>query len=166
MRVYLKALLKCKVPVNLNNTWIRPVVWVHKVNHRLGRVYSRWYIDSYTWHKDTHKEMLSQSRLFIACDGALGEHGHGRDTSEFCQYVADRMEESMMFFAGQVAPRVEMEIAFDDPERFPYQYVKWSTKLNTFKVKNYLKKNYTWMSFLVLLILTQVLTLLIIKGAF
>ncbi len=164
MKTYLKALSRCKVPAKLNENWIRPIVWAHKINHRLGRALSAWYIGAYNWHKDTYKEMLSHSRLFLAYDGALGEHGHGRDTSEFCQYVVDRMGESVLYFQGRIAPRVEMEIAFDDPERFPYQYVKWTTRWRVHQAVTYVRRHYTWISFSVLLILIQILTLILLTG--
>ena len=162
MKTYIRALLKCRVPAKLNENWLRPTVWAHKINHKLGRVFCEWYIGAYKWHEETNKNMLSQARLFIAYDGALGEHGHGRDTSEFLQYTMDRMAESMEFWQGRVAPRVEMAIAFDDPERFPYQYVKWSTRIFIFSVKSHIRKHYTWISFSVLLVLIQILILLII----
>ena len=134
----------------------------HKINHKLGRAISGWYLNAYEWHKKTQDDMLSHSRIFLAYDGALGEHGHGRDTSEFCEYVVDRMGESMLYFTGRIAPRVEMEIALDDPGRFPYQYVKWVTRIKWFNFIRHINNHYTWISFSVLLILIQVLTLLII----
>jgi len=165
MKTYLKALLRCKVPAKLNNNWLRPIMWLHKLKLvKCAHKVSYWYVNAYNWHEDTRKEMLSHSRLFLAYDGALGEHGHGRDTDEFCQYVVDRMGESMLYFQGRIAPRVEMEIAFDDPERFPYQYVKWTTRLHIFNITHHIRKHYTWISFSVLLILIQVLTLILLMG--
>lgn len=162
MNTYFTALFACRVHTKLNDNWLRPIMWLYKLKLKfLAEPFTHWMLECYTWHENSKDKMLSQSRLFLGYDGALGEHGLGRDSSEFVEYVVDRMGESMLFFQGRVAPRVEMEIALDDPERFPYYYVKWVTLLNLFKIRRYFSVHRTWISFSVLLILIQILTLLI-----
>lgn len=161
MNTYFRALSKCRLPVELNDTWLRPIAWAYKINKsKLGPKVAVWFMEAYNWHEESHKTMLSQSRLFIAYDGALDNYG--RDTNEFVNDMAMRMAESVEFWQGKVAPRVEMSIAFDDPERFPYQYVKWTTRLNIFNTVNYIRKHYTWISFSVLLVLVNILTIMLL----
>lgn len=161
MNTYFRALSKCKLPVKLNDNWIRPVIWMHNLKlKRLAEITSLSGLKCYQWHEDSHKSMLAQSRLFLAYDGALDNYG--RDTDEFVNDMSMRMGESMEFWQGRVAPRVEMSIAFDDPERFPYQYVKWTTRLNIFNTVSYIRKHYTWISFSVLLILVNILTIMLL----
>lgn len=159
MKTYFKALRKCHVHVKLNDNWLLPVMWLYKL--KLGVIakpLTHLGLKAYKWHEATKEEMLSQSRLFIAYDGALS--CAGRDTDEFIHDCINRMGESMEFFMGRVSPRVEMEIAFDDPDRFPYQYVKWTTLINIYLIRNYLSKHKLWISITGILITTNVITML------
>ena len=159
MKIYLKALRKCHLHVKLNDKWLRPVMWLYKLKLKtLAGSLSHLGLKSYQWHEKTKAEMLSQSRLFIAYDGALS--CAGRDSEEFINDCARGMDESLQYFMGCVAPRVEMEIAFDDPERFPYQYVKWRTLLNIYLVKSYLAKHKVWICTTGILATANIITLI------
>ena len=155
MKTYIKALGKCHVPVKLDAKWLGALMFLYKI--KLGKLVTPVFLKAYNWHDDTEKEMLSHSRLFLGYDGALD--CAGRDTDEFIADVGMRMAESAEFFMGRVAPRVEMSIAFDDPDRFPYQYVKWTTLLNIYLVKEYLNKHKLWIAITGLLITTNIMTI-------
>ena len=152
----MKALGKCHVHVKLDAKWLGALTFLYKI--KLGKLVTVPFLKAYEWHEDTAKEMLSQSRLFIAYDGAL--ECAGRDTDEFMADCMMRMSESAAFFMGEVSPRVEMSIAFDDPERFPYQYVKWTTLLNMYSAKAYLNKHKLWISITGALLTINIITIL------
>jgi len=159
MKTYFKALRKCHVPVKLNANWLRPVMWLYKLKLGvLATPLSHLGLKAYNWHEETAAEMLSHSRLFIAYDGAL--ECAGRDTDEFIDNCARGMDESLQFFMGKVAPRVEMSIAFDDPDRFPYQYVKWTTLINIYLAKEYLNRHKLWIAVAEILITTNIIAII------
>lgn len=159
MRVYLKALFKCKYPVKLNEKWLTPAI---KLPTNLLRCwYVNWLMGAHKFHSDSDKELKSQARLFMAYDGALD--CPGRDTDEFVNLCVDRLGETITYWEGRTPPRVEMILAFDDPEKYPYQYVKWKTRLVKYNVVKYVRKHYTWISLSVLLALLNVLSLLLIN---
>lgn len=159
MKTFLMALLKCRYPVGLETKWLKPATSLP--TKTLRSLYSRWLLRAYAFHNNTQKEMLSTSRLFIAYDGALS--CPGRDSEEAMDLFIDRMDESVSYWCGKVSPRVEINIAFNDPEKFPYQYVKWKTRVTKYNVRRYVNENYTWISFSVLLVLMNILSLLIIN---
>ncbi len=156
MKTYIKALRKCHVPVKLNKKWLGALLFLYRI--KLGKLATVPFLKAYNWHEKTAAEMLSHSRLFIAYDGALA--CAGRDSEEFINDCARGMDESLQFFRGEVAPRVEMSIAFDDPDRFPYQYVKWTTLINIYLAKEYLNKHKLWIAIAGILITTNIITII------
>lgn len=158
MITFMKALSRCKPPVTLELNQLKWIIRLHKLG--LYKYIEKYYLGAYHWHKEQDELMMRDARLFIAYDGAF--ECAGRDTDEFIYQISRGIDESLAYMCGKVSPRVEMCIAFEDPEKYPYYYVKWKTLINIFKIKTHVVKHEPWIWFSLALISLQALTLVYI----
>ncbi len=142
METYLKCLLKCKLPLRICDAHLKPVLLLGNVCKPLSTLYARFFVHCVTAIEAEQKLMYSQARLFIAYDGALEG---GRDQDWWFKQCADRMAETVQYWAGTVPSRVSYCMAMDSPMEYPHAYVKWRTYEAYYRAKAFTLTNKYWM---------------------
>lgn len=69
------------------------------------------------YNQEMTRKMWGMARIFMGYEGAL--ECPGRDSEEFFDRVIRDMLEAELFFKGIVPPRVAMQIALNNPQKFP-----------------------------------------------
>ncbi|QQK88537.1 hypothetical protein [Vibrio phage PH669] len=143
METYLKALLKCTLPLRICESHLKPAFYLSKVNGKLANLYGRLFVYCVKKREEEEKRMYAMARLFIAYDGALEG---GRDQDWWFEQCASRMSESIEYWSGKVPTRVQYEMSCAEPMEYPMAYVYWQNRIGYFRAKEFLTRNKYWIA--------------------